>query len=176
MLIVNSPISKNISLHTHLINYNFSFISYFISKTVQYFGTSCMSYQNIIFMHIYCHATGDCTMDIQDLCFKTPVYLLHSNQSNHHWIKTFYFLLPPTSKSSISIRWTASFRKWHILSVDKKNQLVVTFVFFISLLLVAQHVSGNHVPIIRSWRLRDVIASCWYCAVAAGRLSWPVSR
>ena len=39
------------------------------------------------------------------------------------------------------------------------------FVFFISLLIVAQHVSGNHVPIIRSWRLRDVIASCWYCAV-----------
>ena len=36
------------------------------------------------------------------------------------------------------------------------------FVFFISLLIVAQHVSGNHVPIIRSCRLRDVIASCWY--------------
>jgi len=38
----------------------------------------------------------------------------------------------------------------HNLSVDKKNQLDVTFVFFISLLLVAQHVSGNHVPVIRS--------------------------
>jgi len=36
------------------------------------------------------------------------------------------------------------------------------FVFFISLLIVVQHVSGNHVPIIRSWRLCDVIASCWY--------------
>ena len=36
------------------------------------------------------------------------------------------------------------------------------FVFFISLLIVSQHVSGNHVPIIRSKRLRDVIASCWY--------------
>jgi len=35
-------------------------------------------------------------------------------------------------------------------SVDKKNQLDVTFLFFISLLIVAQHVSGNHVPIIRS--------------------------
>ena len=46
--------------------------------------------------------------------------------------------------------------------VDKKNQLDVTFVFIISLLLVPQHVSGNHVPIIRSRRLRDVIASCWY--------------
>ena len=34
--------------------------------------------------------------------------------------------------------------------VNKKNQLDVTFVFFISLLIVAQHVSGNHVPIIRS--------------------------
>ena len=36
------------------------------------------------------------------------------------------------------------------------------FVLFISLLIVAQHVSGNHVPIIRSWRLRDVIALFWY--------------
>ena len=34
--------------------------------------------------------------------------------------------------------------------VDKKNQLDVTFCIFISLLIVAQHVSGNHVPIIRS--------------------------
>jgi len=30
--------------------------------------------------------------------------------------------------------------KVHVYSVDKKNQLDVTFVFFISLLLVAQHV------------------------------------
>ena len=36
------------------------------------------------------------------------------------------------------------------------------FVFFISLQTVAQHVSGNHVPIIRSSRLRDFIALCWY--------------
>jgi hypothetical protein len=36
------------------------------------------------------------------------------------------------------------------------------FVFFICLLIVAQHVSGNHVPVIRSWRLRDVIVLCWY--------------
>jgi len=48
------------------------------------------------------------------------------------------------------------------ISVDKKNQLDVTFSIFISLLIVAQHVSGNHLPIIRSWRLRDVIALCWY--------------
>jgi len=38
-------------------------------------------------------------------------------------------------------------------------------VIFISPLQVAQHVSGNHVPIFRSWRLRSVIATCWYCAV-----------
>ena len=35
-----------------------------------------------------------------------------------------------------------------------------------SLLLVAQHVSGNYVPIIRSRRLRDFIA-VYLCAVAA---------
>jgi len=44
----------------------------------------------------------------------------------------------------------------------RKTNLMSLFVFFISLLIVAQHVSDNHVPIIRSWRLRDVIASCWY--------------
>ena len=38
--------------------------------------------------------------------------------------------------------------KW-LLSVDKKNQLDVTFCI-LSLQIVAQHVSGNHVPIIRS--------------------------
>jgi len=43
-----------------------------------------------------------------------------------------------------------------------KLALDVTFVFFISLLIVVQHVSGNHVPIIKSWRLREVIVSCWY--------------
>jgi hypothetical protein len=35
-------------------------------------------------------------------------------------------------------------------SVLKKSQLDVNYVFFICLLLVAQHVSGNHVPIIRN--------------------------
>ena len=44
----------------------------------------------------------------------------------------------------------------------RKTYYMSLFIFFISLLIVAQHVSGNHVPIIRSWRLRDVIASCWY--------------
>jgi len=37
-----------------------------------------------------------------------------------------------------------------LINVDKKNELDVTFLFFISLLIVAQHVPGNHVPIIRS--------------------------
>ena len=59
-----------------------------------------------------------------------------------------------------------------------RNQLHVTYVlsFIISPLQVAQHVSGNHMPIFRSWRLRSVIVTCWCCAVAAGRLSEPVSR
>ena len=40
--------------------------------------------------------------------------------------------------------------------IRKTNQMSL-FVFFISLLIVAQHVFANHVPIIRSWRLRDDI-------------------
>jgi len=32
----------------------------------------------------------------------------------------------------------------------RKTNKMSLFVFFISLLIVAQHVSGNHVPIIRS--------------------------
>ena len=65
----------------------------------------------------------------------------------------------------------------HCNSIWIRNQLDVTFVLsFISPLQVDQHFSGNHVPIFRSWQLRSVIASCWYCAVAAGRLSEPVSR
>ena len=51
-------------------------------------------------------------------------------------------------------------------SVWVRNELDVTYVLsFISLLHVAQHVSVNHVPIFRSWRLRSFIATCWYCAV-----------
>jgi len=54
----------------------------------------------------------------------------------------------------------------HRNSVWIRNQLDVTFMLsFISPLHVAQHVSGNHVPIFRSWRLRSVVATCWYCAV-----------
>jgi len=50
---------------------------------------------------------------------------------------------------------------YNLVSIRKTNYMSL-FVFFISLLIVAQHVSGNHVPIIRNWRLRDVIALCWY--------------
>ena len=50
--------------------------------------------------------------------------------------------------------------------MDKKNQLDVTFCI-LSLLIVAQHVTGNHVAIIRSRRLRDVIASFWYDVIAS---------
>ena len=54
----------------------------------------------------------------------------------------------------------------HCHSMWRRNQLDVTFVlFFISTLQVAQHVSGNHVPIFRSWQLHSVIATCWCCAV-----------
>ena len=65
--------------------------------------------------------------------------------------------------------WTPCIRKSDVwLTVHRnsvwirKSNWMSLFVFFISLLIVAQHVSGNHVPIISSLRLRDVIASCWY--------------
>ena len=48
-----------------------------------------------------------------------------------------------------ALRLIGKVRKQHS-SVDKKTQLDVTICIFISLLIVAQHVSGNHVPIIRS--------------------------
>jgi len=48
------------------------------------------------------------------------------------------------------IFWDWQIGKYGTIGVDKKNQLDVTFVFFVSLLLVAQHFSGNHVSIIRS--------------------------
>ena len=35
-------------------------------------------------------------------------------------------------------------------------------VFFISLLIVVQHDSVYRVPIIRSWRMLNVLALCWY--------------
>ena len=77
----------------------------------------------------------------------------------------------PSDRISLSERTVIA--DWHYCSVDKKKQLDVTFLFIISLLVVFQHVSGNHVPIIRSWRLRDVVASC---TLATERLSRPVGR
>jgi len=49
--------------------------------------------------------------------------------------------------------------------MDKKPTRIHFVLSFISPLQVAQHVSGNHVPIFRSWRLCSVMATCWYCAV-----------
>ena len=78
----------------------------------------------------------------------------------------------------VSVMWTAMVHKFLSLSLSllftipprlrsyvfysDLHSYMSFFVFFISLLIVPQHVSGNHVPIIRSWRLRDVIALCWY--------------
>jgi len=68
-----------------------------------------------------------------------------------------------TSVKEVFIR-IVKYQRYSI-SVQIRNQLDVTFVLsFISPLQVAQHVSDNHVPIFRSWRLRSVIATCWYCA------------
>ena len=53
-------------------------------------------------------------------------------------------------ESMVPMISSGGFINMGIFSVDKKNQLDITFVLFISLLIVAQHVSGNHVPIIRS--------------------------
>ena len=46
---------------------------------------------------------------------------------------------------SPELKKNAYFTVW----IRKTNEMSL-FVFFISLLIVAQHVSGNHVPIIRS--------------------------
>jgi len=86
----------------------------------------------------------------ETLTFQSSLFFLSSVSSIGHNFSPVYAIDLQTGTTSSHI------------SVDKENQLDVTFVFFISLLPVAQHVSGNHVPIIRSWRLRDVIASCWY--------------
>jgi len=45
--------------------------------------------------------------------------------------------------------------------VDKKNQLDVTFVFFISFLLVAQHVSGNQHEAITSRSRQLLMMGTW---------------
>ena len=48
---------------------------------------------------------------------------------------------------------------------DKKPTRCHFVLSFNSSFQVAQHASGNHVPIFRSCLLRSVIAACWYCAV-----------
>ena len=49
----------------------------------------------------------------------------------------------------ITVQSTLTINHFHLVWIRKTNQMSL-FVFFISLLIVAQHVSGNHVPIIRS--------------------------
>ena len=66
-------------------------------------------------------------------------------------ISASYIVRPSViSVNSSSLEDRMGLRSRRRIIVDKKNQLDVTFVFFISLLIVVQHVSGNHVPIIRS--------------------------
>ena len=81
---------------------------------------------------------------------------------------------PLSISATGSYLWNEVISDWITLSSDvwltvhrnsvwiRKTNYMSLFVFFISLLIVAQHVLGNHVPIIRSWRLRDVIVLCWY--------------
>jgi len=57
---------------------------------------------------------------------------------------------PMRNRSAKCSKLRCDYLRSVLISVGKENQLDVSFVFFISLLIVAQHVSGNHVPIIRS--------------------------
>ena len=95
------------------------------------------------------------------MCDALLLLLLFYNRNIYFLPQREHFICSAKKKNRLKmfIVWTIQNKKY---GVDKKNQLDVTFVFFISLLIVAQHVSGNHVPIIRSWRLCDVIASCRY--------------
>jgi len=72
------------------------------------------------------------------------IYLLHISSLEHNINMTGIF-------SDVVHLFAGKMFSFNLCNcVDKKNQLDVTFVYFISLLIVAQHVSGNHVPIIRS--------------------------
>jgi len=72
---------------------------------------------------------GHCLHTVFVLCKITPILIRREHRMSSQW--------PFTVLTEI-------------LGVDKKNQLDVTFLCFISLLIAAQHVSGNHVPIVRS--------------------------
>ena len=75
------------------------------------------------------------------------------------WVSSLdIYIRTPSVSSTAMVRFlvlphsapTYTYTYLRFFCVDKKNQLDVTFCIFISLLIVAQHVSGNHVPIIRS--------------------------
>ena len=106
---------------------------------------------------------------------RRPQHILCTMYRND-WImndKTRYMVMSgdETAAARSDIMETDSSSVW-----IRKTNWMSLFVLFISLLIVAQHVSGKHVPIIRSWRLRDVIASWWYVPWLQGRLSRPVDR
>ena len=107
----------------------------------------------------------------------------HSSHTHPNFIfpSCIYFHFPVALRSGLALRgfaitpmghatlgktplheWSARSRDFFLTVWIRKTNWMSHFVFFISPLIVAQHVSGNHVPIIRSWLLRDVIASCWY--------------
>ena len=80
------------------------------------------------------------------------------------WVKDASLSAEPCRPNFRHCWWQPSCFCQHQMSlwIKKKPTRCHFFVFFISLLIIAQHVSANHVPIIRSLRLCDVIASCWY--------------
>ena len=105
-----------------------------------------------------------CALSCRQFSRRVVQQLITKAKGNFHVLQT------KTCKSDV---WLTVHRNL----VWMRNQLDVTYVLaFISPLQISQHVSGNHVPIFRSWRLLSVIATCRYCSVSAGRLSEPVSR
>jgi len=63
----------------------------------------------------------------------------------------------------------------HRNSVWIRNQLDVTFVLSFIFSFTSRSTCFGQ-PCAHLQELHSVIATCWYCAVAAGRLSEPVSR
>ena len=147
-----------------------------VSKTMrEYFNRDLIfpDLQNTIIMHLttcpvssYCiYRVLDCTY-IQ-MCTVLPKLFVNRVESEKLMEKNI-----PQRRFLFDVWLTV-----HRNSVrDKKSTRCHFVLSFISPLQVAQHVSGNHVPIFRSWWLCSVIATCRYCAMAAGRLSEPVSR
>jgi len=83
--------------------------------------------------------------------YKKKKKTMKKNNKNKNKLRTRRKRTTTAAAAARSIEFIDVWLTMHRNSVwIRKNQLDVTFVFFISLLLVAQHVSGNNVPIIRS--------------------------